>query len=141
MDPLLRFAKLAEGFLNQARVWLKMGRRALNDGSYAFAVLAAQECVEFSIKGALRRMGIEHPKTHDVSQLLVLNRERLSESLASNLDRVSEVSRRLSLKRSQAAYGDELAGTPPDRMFSRAEAESALEEASWVLKLCTKTNA
>ncbi len=137
----MRFANLAGGLLNQARVWLKMGRRALNDRSYAFAVLAAQECVGFSIKGALRRLGIEYPKTHDVSRILVLNRERLPESLASNLDRVSEVSRRLALKRSQAAYGDELAGTSPDRMFSRAEAESALEEASWVLKLCTKAEA
>jgi HEPN domain-containing protein len=116
-----------------------MGRRALKDGNYAFAVLAAQECVEFSIKGALRRLGIEHPKTHDVSQVLVLNKDRLPENFAANLERVREVSRSLTLKRSQAAYGDELSGTLPDRIFSRGDAESALREASWVLKLCAAT--
>ena len=134
----MKFSKLGEGFLEQARVWLRMGRRAVKDGSYGFAVLAAQECVEFSMKGALRKLGIEHPKFHDVSQVLLLNKNRLPEGLRSNLGRLSEVSRSLSTKRTTAAYGDEAAGVPPDKIFKRAEAESALEDASWVLRLCTK---
>lgn len=134
-----KFAKLGEGYLEQARVWLRMGRRALRDRNYAFTVLAAQECVEFSLKGALRKLGIEHPRFHDVGQVLVLNRERLPEGLVLNLDRVMDVSRRLVMKRSQAAYGDEAGGVPPGRLFDRAAAVSALADASWVLELCSKT--
>ena len=137
----MKFGRLGEGFLEQARVWLRMGRRAVKDGNYGFAVLAAQECVEFSLKGALRKLGIEHPKFHDVSPVLLLNKARLPEGLRSNLDRLSEVSRRLAMKRTTAAYGDEAAGVPPDRIFSRAEAESALQEASWALKTCAGAKA
>ncbi len=41
------------------------------------------------------------------------------------------------MKRSQAAYGDEAAGIPASKLFDRADAESALRDASTVLSLCS----
>ncbi len=132
----LKFGSLGESYLEQARVWLRTGERALKDGNYAFVVLAAQECVEFSLKGLLKKHGVEYPRTHDAGLVVTANKDRLPRSLASRLGWVGEVSRRLAMKRSQAAYGDEAAGVPASKLFDRNAAESALRDASTVLSLC-----
>ncbi len=133
----LKFGSLGESYLEQARVWLRTGERALKEGNYAFVVLAAQECVEFSLKGLLKKHGIEYPRTHDTGLVLAANKDRLPKDLGSRLGWVGEVSRRLAMKRSQAAYGDEAAGIPAGKLFDRTAAESALRDASSVLTLCS----
>ncbi len=135
----LKFGSLGESYLEQAKVWLRTGERALNEKNYAFVVLAAQECVEFSLKGLLKKHGIEYPRTHDTGLVLAANKDRLPKSLVSRLGWVGEVSRRLAMKRSQAAYGDEAAGIPAGRLFDRAAAESALGDASTILTLCSRS--
>ncbi len=62
----LKFGSLGESYLEQARVWLRTGERALKEGNYAFVVLAAQECAEFALKGLLKKHGVEYPRTHDM---------------------------------------------------------------------------
>ncbi len=133
----MKFGSLGESYLEQARVWLTTGARALKEGNYAFVVLATQECVEFSLKGLLKKHGVEYPRTHDTGLVLAANKDRLPKNLAARLDWVREVSRRLAMKRSQAAYGDEAAGIPAGKLFDRNAAESALRDASAVLTLCS----
>ena len=132
----MKFAELGEGYLKEAAVWLKMGRRAFRERNYSFAFLAAQEGVEFSLKGALRKQGVEHPRVHDVSLFLRRNKDRLPRTLADNVDLLGEISRNLALKRNQAAYGDEASGLPPAGLFSKSEVRTALRKASWTLKIC-----
>jgi HEPN domain-containing protein len=134
----LKFKNLAEGYREQARIWFKIGRRALKDGDYNFAVLAAQECVEFSIKGLLRSLSVESPKYHDVSQVLSANKELLPRNVLLNLNQIIEISSNLALQRTEAAYGNEETGTPPSEIFNKKEAELALQDAAWVKKLCMK---
>ncbi len=133
----MKFGSLGESYLEQARVWLRTGKRALNEKNYAFVVLAAQECVEFSLKGLLKKHGVEYPRTHDTGLVLAANKDRLPKDLVSRLGWVGDVSRRLAMKRSQAAYGDEAAGIPASSLFDRNAAESALGDASTVLSLCS----
>ncbi len=135
----LKFGSLGESYLEQARVWLRTGERALKEGNYAFVVLAAQECVEFSLKGLLKKHGIEYPRTHDTGLVLAANKDRLPKDLASKLEWVREVSRSLAMKRSLAAYGNEAGGIPAGRLFDRASGESALRDASTVLTLCSRS--
>jgi HEPN domain-containing protein len=132
----LKFGSLGESYLEQAKVWLRMGERVLKEGNYAFVVLAAQECVKFSLKGLLKKHGVEYPRTHDAGLVVLANKDRLPGNLTSRLDWILEVSRRLAMKRSQAAYGDEAAGIPASNLFDRKTAESALEDASTILVLC-----
>ncbi len=132
----MRFASLGQAYLEQARVWLETGERALKQRNNAFAVLAAQECVEFSLKGALKKLGVEYPRTHDASFILVANKERLPRNILSSLDWLVDVSRTLAMKRSQAAYGDEATGVPAGKLFEKADAAKALGDARRVLALC-----
>ncbi len=113
--------------------------RALRNRNYGFAVLSAQECVEFSLKGALKKLGIEYPWTHDAGWVLEKNKDRLPRNMLSRLDWLKDVSRRLALKRSQAAYGDEAEGVPAGRLFEKSDAATALRDAKEVSALCSET--
>jgi HEPN domain-containing protein len=42
--------------------------RANSNGNYSYAVRSSQECVELSLKAALRAVGVECPRKHDVSR-------------------------------------------------------------------------
>ncbi len=68
--------------------------------------------------------------------ILVRNKNRLPKTLADNVERLSDISRNLALKRNQAGYGDEASGLPLSGLFSKGEARTALRNASWTLKLC-----
>jgi HEPN domain-containing protein len=103
--------------------------------------LSAQECVEFSLKGALKRLGIEYPWTYDAGWVLEGNKDRLTKNMLSRLDWLKDVSRRLAMKRSQAAYGDEAEGVPAGQLFEKTDAATALREAREVLALCSETPA
>ncbi len=135
----MKFSSLGQSYLDQAQVWLETGTRALKNRNYAFAVLSAQECVEFSLKGALKRLGIEYPWTHDAGWVLLGNKNRLPRSMLSRLDWLVDVSRRLAMKRSQAAYGDEAGGMPAAQLFDRSDAARALRDAEAVMELCSET--
>ncbi len=115
--------------------------RALKDRNYGFAILSAQECVEFSLKGALKTLGIEYPWTHDAGWVLEKNKDRLPKNMLSRLDWLKDVSRRLAMKRSQAAYGDEKQGVPAGQLFERTDAATALRDSREVLTLCGETRA
>ena len=137
----MKFSSLSQSYLDQARVWLETGTRALRNRNYGFAVLSAQECVEFSLKGALKRLGIEYPWTHDPGWVLEKNKDRIPKNILSRLDWLKGVSRRLAMKRMQAAYGDEAEGVPAGQLFDKTEAATALRDAKEVLALCNETPA
>ena len=51
-------------------------------------------------------MGIEPPKWHDVSELLINHRERFPEPFHQTIPRLAEISKRLRKERELAFYGD-----------------------------------
>jgi HEPN domain-containing protein len=106
---------------------LVTARRELKEGSLAYAVRSSQECVELSLKGALRLLGVEYPKQHDVSRALLMFRERFPASFPT--ERMAEISRRLAERREPAMYGDELTMTPADLLFTREDGEEAVRMA------------
>ena len=67
----MELLKIAKAYLRQAEARLKDAKEALADGNYPYAVRLSQECVEMSLKAVLKAVGIEYPKVHDVSDVLV----------------------------------------------------------------------
>jgi len=130
--------ELAEAYLEDAEYTLEEARRALERGYYHRAVRRAQECVELCLKAVLRLYGIEYPKAHDVSSVLVRVRGRLPDWFAAELDFVIEASTTLAMQRAPSFYGDEYRGVPARRLFSREDALRALEYASRILSLARK---
>ncbi len=124
---------LAKSNIRQATERLKHAREALNSGNYPYVVRQCQEAVELSLKGALRLVGIEPPKWHDVGPVLKRERSRFPADFELLIDRLASISRALRKERELAMYGDETAGIPPEELYTREDAEEYLEKAEFVV--------
>ncbi|MEM2746768.1 MAG: HEPN domain-containing protein, partial [Candidatus Caldarchaeum sp.] len=62
----MRNVDVARSLLNQSARRLETARRELKEGSLAYSIRSSQEAVELALKAALRLLGIEYPKKHDV---------------------------------------------------------------------------
>lgn len=130
--------EMARSYLRQAEERVKHAEEALRTGNYAFTIRQSQEAVELSLKGALRLVGIEPPKWHDVGPVLKRERGLFPEWFKERIDETASISRRLRREREPSMYGDEETGAPPDQLYSLMDAEEALQSSKTVLKLCLR---
>jgi HEPN domain-containing protein len=114
---------LARDYVGRARVRLRALDVLYDAESWADVVREAQEVVELALKGLLRAIGIEPPRSHDVSDILLAERERLPQSVARHIDELAETSRQLRRDRELAFYGAE--DLTPGGFYSRDDAKSA----------------
>ena len=84
-----------------------------------------QEVVELALKGLLRSHGIEPPRVHDVSDVLLAEKDRLPVPLHAELKSLAKISRDLRRDRELAFYGAE--DLTPSGFYTRADAEQARE--------------
>jgi len=117
---------------------IKTARLSLDDGGYAYCIRQCQEAVELSLKAALRFVGIEPPKWHDVGIILIENKERFPEWFQKEIEEMASVSRWLRREREPSMYGDEEMGLPPQRLYTRNYAEKAYVESSKVVDSVSK---
>jgi len=134
----MRLAKLAEDYFKRARIRIKSAELALSEESYPDVVRYSQECVELSLKAALRAVGVEYPKEHDMGRILRAVKERFPEWFRGEVERLSEVSRDLADKRAPSLYGIESLNKAPSDIFDRNDAEKALSDAKYVLNTISK---
>ena len=124
---------LARSYFEKARKRLRALGVLFDDGAYSDVVREAQELVELALKGALRFVGVEPPKQHDVGPLVLLHRERLPSTVAAAADRLAAISKWLRKEREFAFYGDE--DFIPTDNYTREEAAAALADARFVVSL------
>lgn len=127
--------ELGEAYLEDADLSLEECRIALDRGYYHRAVRRAQECVELCLKAVLRLFGIEYPRTHDVSGILLRMKDVLPAWFRAELDFIIEASTSLALQRAPSFYGDEYRRIPAKRLFEREDAEKALKMALRIFSL------
>jgi len=92
------------------------------------------DIVELSLKAALRAVGIEYPKKHDVSRVLLRMRTRFPAEFA--VEDFARTSRELVDLREPAMYGDEIRMISSTALFRREQAEEVLEKARKVHEAC-----
>ncbi|NHV99592.1 MAG: HEPN domain-containing protein [Thaumarchaeota archaeon] len=134
----MRLAKLAEDYFKRARIRIKSAELAFSEESYPDVVRYSQECVELSLKAALRAVGVEYPKEHDMGRILRAVKERFPEWFRGEVERLSEVSRDLADKRAPSLYGIESLNKAPSDIFDRNDAEKALSDARYALSTVFK---
>jgi len=134
----LQLLRIARSYLRQAEARLEDAKDALSEGNYPYAVRLSQECVELSLKAALRAVGIDYPKVHDVSDVLADVSERFPEWFRAEMDFLCESSKILAKKREISLYGGEEAFLAPEDIISREDADDAVERAIRVYSLCRK---
>jgi len=132
----LRFSELSRSYFRQGRARFRTAKLAYNQRNYPYCVRQAQEAVELVLKAALKLIGVEHLKFHDVSDVLQSNVHRFPKSFQKHADWVAKISKDLARKRAPAMYGEEMRGLPPEKLFDRDDAKKALDDAKKVLDAC-----
>jgi HEPN domain-containing protein len=129
----MRNRDLATDYVRRAAVRLRAVDVLFEAKSWADVVRESQEVVELALKGALRSLGVEAPRIHDVSDVLLAERERLPEPLRRDADRVAAISRDLRRDRELAFYGAE--DLTPSDFYSESDATRARDGATLIVRL------
>ncbi|MFV2073881.1 MAG: HEPN domain-containing protein [Thermoanaerobaculales bacterium] len=123
----MRNMDLAADHVRRAAIRLKALDVLFDHQSWADVVRESQEVVELALKGLLRAHGVEPPRIHDVSEVLLAERRRLPEAIQDEMDALVLISRNLRRDRELAFYGAE--DLTPSSFYNRADAERAREDA------------
>lgn len=130
--------EMAQSDLQRARDVLEETEILYKKGVWNLVVRRSQEAVELALKGALRFAGLEVPKVHDVGVFLEKHRERFYGRVLEEMHRLTSISRRLELERKLSFYGDEKTATPPEKLYSKVDADQALGDTRFVLEACAE---
>lgn len=129
----MRNTELAADYIRRATVRLRAVDVLFEAGSWADVVRESQEIVELTLKALLRSVGIDPPRIHDVSDVLVAERERLPGSVVGELETLTRASRQLRRDRELAFYGAE--DLTPSGFYSREDGERARDSARLTVEL------
>jgi HEPN domain-containing protein len=124
---MVRNIGLAADHVRRAQIRLEALDVLFDRESWADVVRESQEAVELALKGLLRAHGVEPPRVHDVSEILLAERRRLPSEIQDELDALAAISRELRRDRELAFYGAE--DLTPSGFYSRSDAERAREGA------------
>jgi len=100
--------------------------------SWADVVRESQEAVELALKGLLGSCGVDPPRIHDVSEVLLRERDRLPEAVRGQAERMAAISRDLRRDRELAFYGAE--DLVPSEFYSEDDARRASDGAHFVVE-------
>jgi HEPN domain-containing protein len=98
-----------------------------------------QEIVELCAKGMLRMVGIEPPKYHDVSALMMEHRARFAGIPLKDLKRIARISKTLRKERELAFYGD--IDFIPTEEYRRSDAARVMKDTLWLLNVVRRLSA
>lgn len=127
----MRNRELAVDYVQRAQVRLRAIDVLFEASSWADVVRESQEVVELALKGLLWSCAVEAPRIHDVSDVLVAERERLPAKVRKDVERLAAISRDLRRDRELAFYGAE--DLTPSRFYSEQDATRARDGARTVV--------
>ena len=127
---------LAQSYLLKARSRLKILDVLLAEADFSDVIREAQEIVELATKAMLRRAGIDPPKWHDVSGIILEHRDKFPAPLQAELAEAMRISKALRKERELSFCGD--VDFIPSEEYTREQAEKAAREAGFVVELALK---
>jgi len=129
----VRNRDLAADYVHRADVRLKALDVLFAERSWADVVRESQELVELALKGLLRACGVEAPRIHDVSDILLAEQNRLPSQIHEHVAELATISRDLRRDRELAFYGAE--DLTPSGFYSEEDAVKAREGARLTVRL------
>jgi hypothetical protein len=118
---------LAKDYVRRAGSRLRALEVLMAERSWADVVRESQEIVEITLKALLRSCRIEVPRVHDVSPILLDNRELLPREIDAQLEELVKISRSLRRDRELAFYGSE--DLTPSEFYKEEDAVTAQAQA------------
>ncbi|MGC8933152.1 MAG: HEPN domain-containing protein [Candidatus Methanodesulfokora sp.] len=100
----------------------------MEEENYPYAVRLSQECVELCLKAVLKAVGVEYPKIHDVSDVLLDFKDRFPDWFQEELDFLSWSSKILVKKREPSFYGAEEDVLSPEEVMDEEDAKMRLKK-------------
>lgn len=122
---------LSGDYIKRAKVRLEAVELLLMRQSYADVVIEAQEVVELALKSLLRKFGIQPPRIHDVSQVLVEEKSRFPTGVQENLPELAKISKSMRRDRELSFYGTE--DLTPSDFYTEEDGQIALQNARFVV--------
>lgn len=127
--------RIARDYLQQARTRRMALDTYIQAGAHAVAVRESQDVVELILKGALRFVGIEPPKRHDVHRVVERFIDRFPPDWRVALADLSAALDQLAEDRGPAFYGNEAENIPAGELFGEPEARGAIAVVDRLLDL------
>lgn len=124
---------LAGDYVSRSIVRRKALQVLFDEQSWADVVREAQEIIELCLKAILRHHGIDPPRIHDVSKILLDEIDRFPSALKTEAPRLAGISKNLRRDREIAFYGSE--DLTPSEFYSRDDAVKAVADVDFVLKI------
>ena len=92
--------------------------------------------MEMAAKAVLRRLAIEYPREHDVSEAIDPAAARLPDYVKSRTQEIKVMLAELATVRGPAFYGYEAEGIPASQAFTREYASQTLAKTKPLVDLC-----
>lgn len=127
---------LAKSYMIKASKRLRILSVLLEEKAYSDIIREAQEIVELVQKAMLRHAGIDPPKWHDVSDIIIANKDLFPDEIRANLDEISSISKWLRKERELSFYGD--IDFIPTEEYTREDALKAIAGARKLTELASK---
>ena len=122
---------LAQAYLRKATDRLDILDLLHTKEAYSDVVREAQEIVELAQKALLRQVGIDPPKWHEVSDILIAHEEFFPEAVRGAFEALAPVAKWLRKERELSFYGD--TDFIPTEEYTEEDALRAMEGAKkWV---------
>lgn len=92
--------------------------------------------MELAAKAILRRLAIEYPREHDVSDAITASVERFPECLRNRVEGIKSLLAELARVRGPAFYGYEAEGIPANQAFTKEYATEILSKTKPLVSIC-----
>ena len=124
-----------KSYIGDAKIILKEAEESFNKGYNHRTIRKCQESVELALKGILRIVGIEYPKSHRIGGAIKDSalKEKLDEG---TLERIITIADRLADERGIAFYGSDTSSAKD--MFDEDDASEALVDTRYIMKIIDK---
>ena len=123
--------ELARSYLFKAGKRLKVLDLLVQEKDFSDVIREAQEVVELAQKALLRQVGIDPPKWHEVSDILLAHGEFFPEAVRGAFEALAPVAKWLRKERELSFYGD--TDFIPTEEYTKEDALRAMEGAKkWV---------
>ncbi len=123
----MRNLALARDYAKRAEFRLDAVDALFKRASWPDVVRESQEVVELALKAALRTAGVDAPRVHDVSEILIAERARFPKSFGALVPRLARISKALRRDRELAFYGSE--DLTPSDFYTEEDAREAIDGA------------
>ena len=129
---------MARDYAERAEWFLREAENALSARNNAISVRRSQEALELAAKAVLRRLAIEYPREHDVSEAIEAAAERLPDYMRARTGEIKAMLVELARVRGPAFYGYEAEGIPASQAFTEEYAAETLGKTRPLVELCVR---